>query len=68
MDRHEKAAKIAELSKTIKESEAELDALLGGAEVKIRAPQKCSKCGAEGHTARTCSTADPPRIPLQAQS
>jgi len=54
MDRHERAAKVAELSKLIRDKEAELDALLGG-EVKFRAPQRCSKCGAAGHTARSCT-------------
>jgi hypothetical protein len=66
MDRHERAAKIAELSREIKTKEAELDALLGGSgEVaKSRAPQKCGKCGEEGHSARTCPNTKVPTLPL----
>jgi hypothetical protein len=35
--------------------EAELATLMGGAAAtRERAPQKCSGCGEQGHTARTC--------------
>jgi hypothetical protein len=34
--------------------DAELESIFGGAVTRARAPQKCSKCGIEGHTARYC--------------
>jgi hypothetical protein len=34
--------------------DAELESIFGGAVTRARAPQKCSKCGVEGHTARFC--------------
>lgn len=34
------------------EIDRQLAAIFGG--VKIRSAQKCSRCGTEGHTARTC--------------
>jgi hypothetical protein len=34
--------------------DAELESILCGAVTRARAPQKCSKCGIEGHTARYC--------------
>ena len=36
--------------------DAELESILGGTFHKTRKPQTCSKCGEQGHTARSCST------------
>lgn len=49
-----KVVRVNELVREIKDKEDELAALFGGTAPKQRAVQRCSKCGAEGHTARTC--------------
>ena len=40
--------------------DAELESIFGGAVPRARAPQKCSKCGVEGHTARYCTQEESP--------
>jgi hypothetical protein len=40
------------------EIDRQLAALFAGEAPSTRRPQRCSKCGQEGHTARTC-TAQP---------
>jgi len=40
------------------EIDRQLAAIFIGGPSKPRAVQKCSKCGKEGHTARTCTEAD----------
>jgi hypothetical protein len=48
--------RLIELKRIRDEAQAGIEAILGGvAEKKGRSPQKCSKCGEEGHTARTCA-------------
>lgn len=42
--------------------DAELESIFGGAVPRARAPQKCSKCGFEGHTARYCTQEGSPAI------
>lgn len=52
---------IEKLKKLIEQREAidlEIAAVAGGT-VRTRAPQKCSACGGEGHSARTCPTKQP---------
>ena len=51
----ERLSRIKTLIGEIEEKETELTALMGGGVTKERAPQKCSKCGQLGHTARTCT-------------
>ena len=51
----ERFIRIRTLIGEIEERESELTALMGGAPAKTRKPQQCSKCGQEGHSARTCS-------------
>ena len=54
-------AKIAcakELISKREEIDRELEQLLAGT-VKTRTPQRCSNCGAEGHSARTCTRPKP---------
>jgi hypothetical protein len=52
----ERLLKIHTLIGIIKDTEAELELTLADSEpAKKRSPQKCSNCGGEGHTARTCS-------------
>lgn len=55
MDVMQKAARIAELLRTKQDAEAEIHSLISGEPQKQRAVQKCSSCGQEGHTARTCT-------------
>jgi hypothetical protein len=55
-----KVERINSLVQTIEDAEAKLNAELGGETVKQRAPQKCSKCGVEGHTARNCTQGGSP--------
>jgi hypothetical protein len=60
MDMMQKAERIAELLKVRKDTDAEMKTLIDGGDIaalapaKGRAPQKCSVCDEEGHTARTC--------------
>ncbi len=42
--------------------DAELESIFGGAVTRARAPQKCSKCGVDGHTARYCTKEESPAI------
>ncbi len=56
MNDHEKAMKAAQLSREIKEKEAELTALFGGEPVRQRAAQKCGLCQSSDHNARNCPT------------
>jgi hypothetical protein len=52
-----KLTRLKELIELKEQTDAELEALLGGAPPearKQRKPQTCSVCGEEGHTARTC--------------
>jgi hypothetical protein len=42
--------------------DAELESIFCGAVTKARAPQKCSKCGIEGHTARYCTQEESPAL------
>jgi hypothetical protein len=47
--------RIRELIDLKEKTDAELDSLISGGTVeKARKLQTCGKCGAEGHTARTC--------------
>jgi hypothetical protein len=44
------------LIETIRNAETELEIIMAESEPsKKRSPQKCSNCGGEGHTARTCT-------------
>jgi hypothetical protein len=52
-----KLRRLKELIELKEQTDAELEALLGGAPLettKQRKPQTCSVCSEEGHTARTC--------------
>jgi hypothetical protein len=51
----DKINRLIELRDIRNKATAEIEAILGGGEVKERKPVKCSKCGTEGHTARTCT-------------
>ena len=46
--------RVKELIQKREEIDGELSAILG-ATPKARKPQACSKCGQEGHSARTCT-------------
>ena len=57
-------AKRDEITSALGELEEELTGLLGAGQLDLpldarRATQKCSKCGQEGHTKRTCTQGDP---------
>jgi hypothetical protein len=43
-----------QLSREIREKEAELARLFGGEAARQRAPQRCGVCNEAGHTARFC--------------
>ena len=47
-------ARVKDLIAKREEIDAELSAMLG-ATPKARKPQRCSTCGEEGHSARTCT-------------
>jgi hypothetical protein len=47
-------ARIRELINQMEAVENELGQLVTGS-VKERRPQRCGKCGEEGHSARTCT-------------
>jgi hypothetical protein len=52
-----KLRRLKELIELKEQTDAELEALLGGAPLetaKQRKPKTCSVCDEEGHTARTC--------------
>ncbi|GGI29842.1 hypothetical protein [Bradyrhizobium guangdongense] len=51
----EKAKRLIEEREEI---DRQLVAIFSGGASKARAAQKCSKCGKEGHTARTCTDAE----------
>jgi hypothetical protein len=52
----ERLLKIHSLIETIRKAEDELEKIMAETEPsKKRAPQKCSNCAGEGHTARTCT-------------
>jgi hypothetical protein len=52
----ERLLKIHPLIETIRNAEEELEKIMAETEPsKKRSPQKCSNCGGEGHTARTCT-------------
>ena len=55
----ERLTRIRDLIATIEASEAELASLMGGAPYQRR-KIKCSTCGEEGHTARTCPSKEAP--------
>jgi hypothetical protein len=60
MDALAKLQELYDLKKNTDEQIAKVEALLGADPKEAiarrkRAPQTCSNCGAEGHTARTCS-------------
>jgi hypothetical protein len=46
--------RLVELRDIRDKANAEIESILGGGTPKERKPVKCSKCGNEGHTARTC--------------
>lgn len=50
--------KLRELLNKRDEIDAEIAAAVLGASKQPRAPQKCGKCGQEGHSARTCAKLD----------
>lgn len=50
----DKINRLIELRDIRDKASAEIAAILGGGEPKERKPVKCSNCGVEGHTARTC--------------
>lgn len=49
----ERLTRIRTLIDEIENRESELNSLMAGG--NSRRPQKCSKCGQEGHSARTCT-------------
>ena len=51
-------AKAKKLIEEREETDHQLAAIFGGGSAKQRAAQKCSKCGKEGHSARTCTEAE----------
>jgi hypothetical protein len=60
MDALARLQELYDLKRNTDEQIAKIEALLGADPAepivrKKRAPQTCSICGAEGHTARTCS-------------
>lgn len=57
-----KLLRIKELIETKERVDAELEEMLGGA--TVRKTVKCSKCGQEGHTARTCDKTKMPAATL----
>jgi Zinc knuckle len=52
----DKLARIRDLIDQKEKIDAELESILGGPLPKMRKPQTCSKCGEQGHTARSCTT------------
>lgn len=48
-------ARAKELIDQREEIDRQLAAIFGSSPGKSRAVQRCSKCGKEGHTARTCA-------------
>ena len=59
MEIDERIARAKELIQKREEIDAELASMLGIA-LRARKPLRCSKCGEEGHNAKTC-TAQPPQ-------
>ncbi len=53
----ERLTRIRTLIDEIDNRERELNSLMAGG--AARRPQKCSKCGQEGHSARTCPQETP---------
>jgi hypothetical protein len=49
----ERLTRIKQLIELKEQTDAELDTLIGGGTLE-RKKVKCSRCGTEGHTARTC--------------
>jgi hypothetical protein len=49
----ERLTRIKQLIELKEQTDAELEALIGGGSYE-RKKTKCSRCGGEGHTARTC--------------
>jgi hypothetical protein len=57
----ERLMRIKDLIETKERVDTELEGLIGGpSERRKRAPQKCSNCEQEGHTARSCPNKLPP--------
>src|ERR1700730_16808952 len=51
---------VHSLVETIRNAKADLEIIMADSEpAKKRSPQKCSNCGGEGHTARTCTKGGP---------
>jgi hypothetical protein len=58
MDDHERAARAMQLSREIREKEAELTRLFGGEAQRQRAPQRCGHCNQLGHTKANCPSSE----------
>jgi hypothetical protein len=55
MEIDETIARVKQLIVQREQIDAELAAIFAGASPPRRKVQTCSKCGQEGHTARTCA-------------
>jgi hypothetical protein len=56
----ERLTKIHALIDTIRNVESELEIIMAESEPSKKwTPHKCSNCGGEGHTARTCTKGGP---------
>jgi len=59
-------ARLLRIKELIEQKEAidtELESLISGAPLNLKRPSRCTRCKAEGHTARTCTQQQMPLDP-----
>lgn len=54
----EKIARVKELIQKREEIDAELEGMLG-LTARVKKTARCTKCGGEGHNAKTCTAPEP---------